>query len=79
MQSELDPLRDTGVATGMCQVALLAPGEAILVPRGWWHYAVALTPSTTAQANFYEASSNAAALVSFVLAKVTPLMKAAKR
>jgi oxalate decarboxylase/phosphoglucose isomerase-like protein (cupin superfamily) len=75
MQSELDPLEDAAVVSG-CQVALLKPGEAILVPQGWWHYAVALTPSTTAQANFYEAGTNAAALVSFVLSRVAPLLKA---
>ena len=77
MQSELDPLDEAAAAAGVsCYAALLKPGEAILVPRGWWHFALALTPSTTAQANFYEASTNAAALVTFVLAKVAPLMKA---
>jgi len=51
-------------------VALLGPGEAILVPRGWWHYALSLTPSLTVQCNFYHAASNTAGLVSFVMERV---------
>ena len=40
--------------------------------RGWWHYAVAVTPSLTAQANFYSAAgaSNAAGLVTLVMTKL---------
>ena len=39
---------------------------------GWWHYAVAVTPSLTAQANFYSAAgaSNAAGLVTLVMTKL---------
>jgi hypothetical protein len=37
---------------------------------GWWHYAAALSPSLTAQRNFYCAPSNAAGLVQLVLRKL---------
>ena len=39
---------------------------------GWWHYAVAVTPSLTAQANFYSAAgaSNTAGLVTLVMTKL---------
>ena len=37
------------------------------MPRGWWHYALALDRSITVQRNFYHAASNAAGLVRMVL------------
>jgi chloride channel 7 len=43
-------------------VFVLRPGEVVLIPRGWWHYAVALDPSVTAMKNFYDAQTNLAAL-----------------
>lgn len=46
---------------------ILSPGEAILIPKGWWHYAVALDRSITVQRNFYEGASNAGGLVKMVL------------
>ena len=85
-------------------VALLQPGEAIIVPRcvhaamgtrraaarvsisnarrllifvclprsGWWHYAAAVSPSLTAQANFYcvGESSNAEGLIKMVVQRL---------
>ena len=38
--------------------------------RGWWHYAVALSPSLTAQSNFYHAASNTDGLVQLVMQKL---------
>ena len=43
-------------------VFVLRPGEVVLIPRGWWHYAAALDPSVTAMKNFYDAQTNLAAL-----------------
>ena len=43
-------------------VLVLRPGEVVLVPRGWWHYAAALDPSVTAMKNFYDAETNLEAL-----------------
>jgi chloride channel 7 len=51
-------------------VFVLEPGEVVLVPRGWWHYAAALDPSVTVMRNFYHAGTNADALVKTILAKV---------
>ena len=49
------------------RVCVLAPGEVLVNPRGWWHYAVSLTSSVTVMRNFYHANTNAAALVGMVL------------
>jgi hypothetical protein len=35
--------------------------------QGWWHYAVALEPSITAQRNFYHAATNAHGMVGMVM------------
>ena len=59
-------------------VCVLEPGEVALVPRGWWHYAVALEPSWTVMRNFYEARTNAEALVKTV-AKGAGLVGGAKK
>ena len=85
LQSDFDPLSfavgpsppDMLLLAPLLHVAVVQPGEAILVPRGWWHYALSLTPSCTAQCNFYEARSNAAALVKFVVARLPGKFKAA--
>ena len=34
--------------------AVLEPGQTILAPMGWWHYAVSLTPSLTLMCNFWD-------------------------
>jgi len=48
------------------RVALLRPGDVVLNPRRWWHYAVALEPSITVMRNFYNASTNAQYLVMLI-------------
>lgn len=73
VQSPVDPLEEDPTlrwpryASARPLVAIVAPGEAILVPQGWWHYAVALEPSITLQRNFYHAAANAKGLVAMVL------------
>ena len=32
---------------------ILEEGETIMVPDGWWHYAVSLSPSVTVMRNFW--------------------------
>ena len=32
---------------------ILEEGETIMVPDGWWHYAVSLSPSITVMRNFW--------------------------
>eukprot|EP00966_Prymnesium_polylepis_P104129 2411203-Prymnesium_polylepis.1 len=34
--------------------AVLQPGETLVAPNGWWHYAVSLTPSITLMCNFWD-------------------------
>ena len=81
VQSPVDPLdpgsaaRWPGYGALRPLAAVLAPGEAILVPQGWWHYAVALEPSLTLQRNFYHAATNAKGLVAMVLGTVAKLRK----
>lgn len=55
------------------------PGEAILVPNGWWHYAVALDRSITVQRNFYHAASNASGLVQMVMKTAASLRQKQKQ
>ena len=33
---------------------VLQPGETIVAPDGWWHYAVSLTPTITLMCNFWD-------------------------
>ena len=51
----LDPL--DGASRGerrgvVLHAAVLAPGETLVLPEGWWHYAASLTPSITLMCNF---------------------------
>jgi chloride channel 7 len=52
-----------------------AAGQALLIPAGWWHYAVALDRSITVQRNFYHVRSNAAGLVRMVAKTAAALRK----
>ena len=54
---------------------ILHPGEAIIIPRGWWHYAVSLDTSITVQRNFYHAPTNASGLVQMVLKTAANIKK----
>jgi chloride channel 7 len=36
---------------------ILRPGETIVVPEGWWHYAASLTPTITLMCNFWDAAN----------------------
>jgi hypothetical protein len=74
VQSGVDPLACAcGAAAwppgATPHVCVLARGEAILIPRGWWHYAAALDTSLTAQHNFYT-EANAAALAEMIVRKL---------
>ena len=51
-------------------VFTLEPGEAAVIPRGWWHYAVAIDHGWTVMRNFYHAGTNAAALVRAIAGKL---------
>ncbi|KAG7667968.1 hypothetical protein Ndes2526B_g01617 [Nannochloris sp. 'desiccata'] len=80
VQSPIDPLRpDTdrwpNIKNAHPVACILQPGEAVVIPQGWWHYAVALDKSITLQRNFYHAGSNAAGLVQMVLKTAASLEK----
>lgn len=57
--SPIDPLeqgneaRWPGYAKATPLVGIVEEGETIMAPVGWWHYAVALTPSVTLMRNFW--------------------------
>ncbi|KAK9839190.1 hypothetical protein WJX81_000180 [Elliptochloris bilobata] len=78
-QSAVDPLDADTIgglplyAMARPHVTVLGPGEALLVPAGWWHYAAALDPSITVMRNFYHRATNAAGLVELVLSAVNGL------
>jgi len=40
-------------ADAQAQVTVLEPGETLVIPAGWWWYAVALEPSCTIQHHFF--------------------------
>ena len=58
-EGRLDPL-DPDMAEKAARAGLqlyatvLEPGQTILAPDGWWHYAVSLTPSITMMCNFWD-------------------------
>lgn len=76
IQSALDPFRtseaDLKKLNGMA--VILEPGDLIVIPKGWWHYAVSLTCSTTFQRNFYDAK-NAASLVTTIMKSIIGMKK----
>lgn len=85
-QSAVDPLapdleRYPLYAKATPYAFVVEPGEIVMIPRGWWHYAVALDPHVTAQRNFYHVGTNTSGLVHQVLASLTreglPLTQAA--
>ena len=45
---------------------VLEPGQTILAPQGWWHYAVSLTPTLTLMCNFYDLANVKGLQESFV-------------
>lgn len=56
--------KKVGQLTISCDRALiLNPGEAVVIPQNWWHYAVALETSITVMKNFYHADTNISSLV----------------
>ncbi|KAK9915224.1 hypothetical protein WJX75_006445 [Coccomyxa subellipsoidea] len=55
---------------------VLHPMEAVVIPQGWWHYAVALDASITVMQNFYHAPTNAAGMVRQVLKSIAGLKMA---
>ena len=79
VQSGLDPLTLDLSALEHCglepMAIVLEPGDAILIPRGWWHYALSLDCSVTFQKNFYNASTNAEGLVQMVIKTIQAVRK----
>lgn len=58
-EARFDPLdaaqRSERLAAGLQIFAtVLQPGETLLAPDSWWHYAVSLTPTITLMANFWD-------------------------
>lgn len=70
-QARFDPL-DAGhraelEARGLTTYAtVLQPGETIVAPDSWWHYAVSLTPSITLMCNFWDRRNRAGFRTMFV-------------
>lgn len=54
---------------------MVNPGEAVVIPEGWWHYAISIDESITVQRNFYHANTNAKGLVQMVLKTAAGLKK----
>jgi len=58
---------------------VLHPGEAIIVPKGWWHYALSLDPSITVMRNFYEQNTNVNDCVKMVTQQLATAIAKVKR
>ena len=83
VQSGLDPLHPDvekwpGYPEAGAVACILEPGEAVLIPKGWWHWAVAIDASITYQRNFYSSPSNARGLVNMVLQTAAHLKSKSK-
>jgi hypothetical protein len=66
----VDPDRFPRFAAATPHVALLEAGDTLVIPSGWWHFVVGLTPSLTYSYNFFTAhnmSAYLAGLVDFLL------------
>ena len=52
----LDPAMAAKAAADGLQLyaTVLEPGQTILAPNGWWHYAVSLSPTITLMNNFWD-------------------------
>lgn len=52
----LDPLQQSRVQKAGLELfaTVLEPGQTIVAPSGWWHYAVSLTPTITLMCNFWD-------------------------
>ncbi len=58
-EGRLDPLDAAALEKAQREGArvyatILRPGETIIVPDGWWHYAASLTPTATLMCNFWD-------------------------
>lgn len=51
--NELDPERDTAILAGRGLDLVLAPGEALFLPVGWWHHVRALDLSISVAFNHF--------------------------
>jgi len=51
---DLDALLEDKHLRVTLYVTILAPGQTILAPDGWWHYAASLTPTITLMCNFWD-------------------------
>lgn len=50
----LDPLEAPPAVLQRLHALILSPGETLLIPDGWWHYAASLTPNMTLMCNFWD-------------------------
>eukprot|EP00434_Breviolum_minutum_P012711 symbB.v1.2.011203.t1/scaffold718.1/size169569/9 len=53
------PKRHAAFAQAKAQVVILQPGESLIVPSGWWHYAVHLDASVTLHHPFWALQNRA--------------------
>ncbi len=58
-EGRFDPLDAIQLAERMAAglrvyATVLGPGETIVAPDSWWHYAISLTPTITLMANFWD-------------------------
>ena len=80
-QSPIDPLdpdfeRFPGYRDARIFVAVCRPGDVILIPRGWWHYAVSLDPGVTVMRNFWSLTSgNVRSLVEMFVGGVKKVIR----
>lgn len=76
----LDPLhQERARSQGLTLYAtVLEPGQTIIAPDGWWHYAVSLTPTITLMCNFWD-SINMYGLEEMVYDQISRALDSARR
>lgn len=57
---------------------VLEPGQTILAPSGWWHYAVSLTPTITLMCNFWDLA-NMRGLEDCFLSEISKVIDVSRR
>ena len=83
-QSPVDPLapdlrRYPEYAKAELLAAVCGPGDVIVIPKGWWHYAVALEPCITVMRNWWNHATNVQDLLRMIIDPMKKILERRRR